>query len=790
MAKKSVGKTKQKSNSQGRSEAVGILIVAFALFLGVSLYSNAVGVAGEAVSSFAFSVLGIAGYVAPFLILAWGIYMIAAPGKRYRPLTVFLCLLGVLFLLVIIQIFAADSIVNMTAMQYFKNAYVFSGTYRLGGGLMGSLLAYPSLYLIGKVGSCIFYIAGMLIITLFVTRLSIKTASHAIGETIKEGVTVAAEKAQSRKAMYIEDLNTPYDDMTKPQKSKKKAVKETIECDVDILPAAGPIRKNDNRGAVIDLFADDDDDAPAAIPPRRVADPVVQHEYEPACVVAEQPIKAFDPFEAVKNGDGVEPPLYVKPPVSLLNLPKAAAKRSGESAAEKARKLEEALASFNISAKVMNITVGPVITRYEVQPAQGVRVNRITALSDDLALALAAERVRIEAPIPGKAAIGIEIPNSQTTMVTLREIIESPEFTAEKSPIAFALGRDISGRIITADLDGMPHLLIGGSTGSGKSVCINDIIISMIYKSSPEDLGLILVDPKVVELSIFATLPHLLIPVVNDPKHAASALKWAVRTMDERYLEINKYGVRNIAGYNEVIKPGVPKMKNIVIVIDELADLMMVSGKDVEESICRIGQKGRAAGIHLIVATQRPSADVITGLIKTNIPSRIAFMVSSFIDSKIILDAGGAEKLIGHGDMLFHRSGASKSVRIQGAFVSDAEVQRLSSFFATQNGGELKYDEEIISDISAGAVAGASHGDGEFDDELLPKAVAIILTTKQASSSMLQRRMKVGYSRAARLVDMMERMGIVGKLDGSKPRAILIGEAEYEEMFGRTLDAQ
>lgn len=790
MAKKNAKKTSKRKNadSQGRSEAIGILIVAFALFIGVSLFSNAVGVVGDAVSSFTFSLLGIGGYAAPFLIIAWGIYLIAAPARRYRPLTVLLSLIGVLFILVIVQIFSESDIVNEDAAKYMREAYVYSGEYRSGGGFLGALLAYPSLYLIGKIGSYIFYLAGILIIILFITRLSLKSAGKVIGETIKEGVSVAAERVQTRKAMYIEDVSIPYEDLKKPKKKRSKKPSILDDGDVDILPASGPIKKS-AAPSEIDLFSEDDETAPFtsfadnAEPNEPEVDvPVAYPKPKPAPPASEP----SDPFETSEGAD-CKPP-YVKPPISLLNLPKTSVKRSGESAAERARKLEEALASFNISAKVMNITVGPVITRYEVQPAQGVRVNRITALSDDLALALAAERVRIEAPIPGKAAIGIEIPNSQTSMVTLREIIESPEFAAQISPISFALGKDISGRIMTADLDGMPHLLIGGSTGSGKSVCINDIIISMVYKSSPDELGLILVDPKVVELSIFSTLPHLLVPVVNEPKKAAGALKWAVRTIEERYVEMNKYGVRNIAGYNELNKPGVEKMKRIVIVIDELADLMMVSAKDVEDAICRIGQIGRAAGIHLIVATQRPSTDVITGLIKANIPSRIAFMVSSLVDSRIILDAGGAEKLIGKGDMLFHKTGASKPTRIQGAFVTDSEVQRLADFFGKQTEGEQSYDENIMANMASSSVPGASTGDGEFEDDRLYEAAAVILTTKQASSSMLQRRMHVGYARAARLVDILEKMGIVGAPDGSKPRAILIGEAEYEEIFGRPLN--
>lgn len=480
-------------------------------------------------------------------------------------------------------------------------------------------------------------------------------------------------------------------------------------------------------------------------------------------------------------------PEYTPPSIECLNKSEHSFSRGSDSPESVARLLEETLASFNISAQVVNFSVGPVVTRYELKPAPGIRVSKIAALSDDIALALAAARVRIEAPIPGKSAVGIEVPNKETATVVLREIIESPEFTNAKSTSTMAMGKDISGRIVVADLAKMPHMLIAGSTGSGKSVCINDIIISMIYKSSPQEIQMILIDPKVVELSVFANLPHLRVPVVTEPKKAASALRWAVNEMDMRYRKFSEVGSRDLARYNAIVGDPKKKMAKLVIIIDELADLMMVAPEDVEDSICRIAQLGRAAGIHLIVATQRPSADIITGLIKANIPSRCAFAVSSSIDSRIILDATGAEKLLGRGDMLFHPNGAGKPTRCQGAFVSDEEVERVMSHFKKEN---VQYDEAVINEINNEAKGGAQggvFGEGKQEDDLLGEAVRIVMENGQASISMIQRRLRVGYARAARLVDMMEQAHYVSGFDGSKPRQVLITPAEYNRVFGGSI---
>ena len=471
---------------------------------------------------------------------------------------------------------------------------------------------------------------------------------------------------------------------------------------------------------------------------------------------------------------------YKKPPVNLLKRPEGGVKANNRLLTEKAQKLEETLKNFHVDARVMQVTQGPTVTRYEIQPAVGVKVNSIVRLADDIALNLEAKSIRIEAPIPGKAAVGIEVENDSVTMVHIREIIDSQEFKDSKSKITFAVGKDISGKAIVADLKAMPHLLIAGSTGSGKSVCINGIITSLLYKANPDEVKLILVDPKVVELGNYNGVPHLMIPVVTDPGKAAAALNWAVAEMTDRYKKFAEEGVRDLESYNEYVRANDETekvMPQVVIIIDELADLMMAAPSQIEESICRLAQMARAAGMHLIVATQRPSVDVITGVIKANIPSRIAFAVSSQVDSRTILDMQGAEKLVGKGDMLFNPMGMGKPVRIQGAFISDSEVNKVIDFVKDQV-QDAAYNQDILTRIERNDVQGPE----EEADELLSDAIDLVVKSGQASVSMLQRRFRIGYNRAARIMDMMEARGIVSAQDGSRPRQVLLSEEELKQM--------
>ncbi len=475
---------------------------------------------------------------------------------------------------------------------------------------------------------------------------------------------------------------------------------------------------------------------------------------------------------------------YNYPPIDLLEQGEQVKNTSAlkEADRQKADKLIETLESFGIETRLIGIAHGPAVTRFELQPAPGVKVSRITALADDIALGLAALSVRIEAPIPGKAAVGVEIPNDKVEMVRLRDVLESPDAKRHPSKIAVGLGKDNSGRYIVADIAKMPHVLIAGQTGSGKSVCINSIISSILYRATPEEVRMILIDPKVVELSIYNDIPHLIAPVVTDPKKASSALEWAVAEMSTRYKRFAERGVRDIKGYNKALEPGEKRMPQMVIVIDELADLMMVCPGEVEDSICRLAQLARAAGMHLVIATQRPSVNVITGVIKANIPTRIAFSVASQVDSRTMIDHGGAEKLLGNGDMLFVPSGINKPIRVQGAWVSDEEVHKIVTYIKERT--ETTYDEDVVERIENAIRSDAEKEEVEQEyDPKLAEAVEIVVEAGQASVSMLQRRMRVGYARAGRLIDEMERRGVVSEADGAKPRSVLITREQMNAMF-------
>ena len=544
-----------------------------------------------------------------------------------------------------------------------------------------------------------------------------------------------------------------------------------------------------------------------SMPPLNLDDPM---EEEPEVVKPDVPVEpvvspnakvtaseanesAAEVAAEIAMGQKAPKPVYCFPPIELLKRPSGNVADGTQEMRENSKRLNETLASFKIDAHIVNVTRGPSVTRYEVELDKGVRLNKLTGVADDIALSLGAASVRI-APVPGKiSVVGIEVPNRVVTNVNLREVIDSPEFNKSKSKSSFAVGKDIGGTCIVGNIAKMPHLLIAGTTGSGKSVCMNSVIISLLYKASPEEVKLIMVDPKMVELGIYNGIPHLLIPVVTDPKKAAGSLQWAVTEMMRRYKIMSDAGVRDLESYNSMVdgeEVDGDKLPQIVVIIDELADLMLVAAKEVEDSICRIAQMGRAAGMHLIIATQRPSADVITGLMKANIPSRIAFSVASAMESRIILDTVGAEKLVGKGDMLFAPIGTGKPQRVQGCFVTDGEVEAVAGYVKDHYIAD--YDQQVLEEIEKKAVQTGNKkaataqapepSEEELDgDEMLPAAVDVILETGQASVSMLQRRLKLGYARAARIVDEMEEKGIVGPFQGSKPRAILITKEQWEE---------
>ena len=833
MAKKDTKKVVKKSDrakeEQTEREIIGVCFIAIALFLGAGIYTDLVGVIGTAVKNFCFGMFGMAGYAIPVILAALGVLSIVMSKSDSAESTLWLLFAGVVCLLVIIHAATRGSISSKGVISYYSDAYLYGKIYFKGGGLLGALLAYPALLLLGPVGTYIFFGAAILIVFLVATRLSIRAMGAKVGSTIKSGVENVSEKVhtaqaqqQARREVYDFDemgyeqvfppkkkaknangkglyTETLGEEETAPasitlKKQRKKADESHIvrrredavdwDGDISLIPEKGVLPKRDSDDDdPFDILSAVDE---SALRPEPVS--VVYEEDEEEPVIPVKPAKTtVENVKAAEESIVPEPPEYKFPPVTLLKKNTTLLKKNTESPMAMKKKLEETLASFNIQAKVINYSVGPVITRFELQPAQGVRVNRITSLSDDIALALAAPRVRIEAPIPGKSAIGIEIPNRDTIPVLLREVIESPEFKDGNSALRFGLGKDIAGNVVCADLDKMPHLLIAGSTGSGKSVCINDIILSFVYGKKPDDVRLILIDPKQVELRVYSPMPHLLMPVVTDPKKAAGALKWAVMEMDQRYRKMSKVNARSVSRYNSLQEDDSEKLPRLVIIIDELADLMMVAAKDVEESICRIAQLGRAAGIHLIVATQRPSTDIITGLIKANIPSRIALAVSSAVDSRVIMDTGGAEKLLGKGDMLFHANGAGKPVRTQCAFVSDEEVEDIMDFFSSQQTEEAgpKYAEISLEEVSSAVDTAMGQGNGKQEDDLLDDAVKIVLESGQASISMIQRRLRVGYARAARLIDIMEQMKVVSGFDGSKPRKLLIGSfAEYLQLQG------
>jgi len=653
-----------------------------------------------------------------------------------------------------------------------------------------------------------------------VNHLANKRIEHINNRRI--AAELAAEMAEAEQEEIIPDVAPPAP--KKERKERANDIMRQIESDVEspvAIAGYGEEPKIDpvSRMPLLDLGSELLEDVPEPMKASPVREIPVREKLVKEPIAKEAPAKdapvkvkvtakeaaasAAEVASEIAQGETEVKPVYSFPPIDLLKNAGGSGGDGLDEMRENTRRLNETLASFKIEAHIINVTRGPSVTRYEVELEKGVRLNKITTCADDIALSLGASGVRIAA-VPGKiSVVGIEVPNRSVNTVSLREVIESNAFTAAKSKSSFAVGKDIGGSAIVGNIAKLPHMLIAGTTGSGKSVCMNSIIISILYKAAPEDVKLIMIDPKMVELGIYNGIPHLLIPVVTDPKKAAGSLQWAVTEMMRRYKAMSDVGVRDLESYNSIVEgqeTGAAKLPQVVVIIDELADLMLVAAKEVEESICRIAQMGRAAGIHLVIATQRPSADVITGLMKANIPSRIAFAVASAMESRIILDTMGAEKLVGRGDMLYAPIGSGKPKRVQGCFVSDPEVEAVATF--VKSNFNTSYDQEVMEEIEKKAAqTGSSKGastaadpepnSDELDgDEMLPAAVDVILETGQASVSMLQRRLKLGYARAARIVDEMEEKGIVGPFMGSKPRTILITKEQWEAMKGGQQPAQ
>ena len=665
-----------------------------------------------------------------------------------------------------------------------------SASFEFNGGFIGAVLGWLLLTL-GKAPAVIISVVLFIVDLLLMTGLTIFQFVAGAAKPAKvtyEKVAPAIEERIERRRMNKENIDVPLDTQPpeeedkKPKSRKKKAAssdEEMTKVPKEIIDEIN--RENSNIEMLKNATGRKEEKKPKSI------DEIVKDASEDKS----NEKKADKSKEFTVSKEAMESGIndYKLPSVELLSLPKkkSTADISGE-LKENAQRLIETLRSFNVNATITDISRGPTVTRYELKPAAGVRISKITNLADDIALNLAATHVRIEAPIPGKAAVGIEVPNTVKNTVSMRELIDTPEFYEQRSLLSAGIGKDIAGNCVYCDIAKMPHLLVAGTTGSGKSVCMNSIITSILYRAKPDEVKFLMIDPKQVEFSKYANIPHLLVPVVTDPRKAAGALGWAVSEMLQRYQKLSQVGVRDIEGYNKYVQKheDMESMPKICIFIDEFADLMMAAPKEVEDSVCRLAQMARAVGMHLVIATQRPSVDVITGLIKANISSRIALTVSSQIDSRTILDAAGAEKLLGHGDMLYNPIGASKPLRVQGCFISDEEVEALCDF--VKNQCESQYDEEIAKEIEAKAVQDKKSspfeddGDAEQLDVLFDKAVDIVLETGTASTSFLQRKLSVGYARGAKIIDQLEEKGIIGPANGSKGREILINRQQWLEM--------
>lgn len=790
----------------------GIIAVSALLFIsnfGVG------GVVGNAVSSFLFGVFGVIAYVFPVILIIGSFFAVSNRGNIIAILKLVAGVLFALFLCMFVTLITSGDTV-MTPME----SYEFSVQNKFGGGFIGGIFAYYISQAFGVVGTYIIDIIALIVCMVLITEKSAIQGFKDSGQKVYASAKESNERYQEYRRIRDEERSRRIDNKvsgvsadTKIAKTDSVFTDEMEEIDSKHLEfpkirgekktklssskdaeysGYAPLKEElKTEPNIVGDFRNEDESVEESVVPERAT-----RKTKSSIEEIEKAVDNVANEIIAEQTANVKP--YVFPPLSLLKPGNN--RRAGNTQMqlrETAQKLEQTLKTFGVNVTVTDISCGPSVTRYEIQPEMGVKVSKIVNLADDIKLNLAASDIRIEAPIPGKAAVGIEVPNAENITVSFRDLLESSEFKNSPSKITFAVGKDIAGQTKVADIAKMPHMLIAGATGSGKSVCINTIIMSILYKADPKDVKLIMIDPKVVELSVYNGIPHLMIPVVTDPKKAAGALHWAVAEMTERYQKFAEIGVRDIHGYNERVDFVTPiegqekpkKMPQIVIIVDELADLMMVASNDVEEAICRLAQLARACGIHLIIATQRPSVNVITGLIKANMPSRIAFAVTSGVDSRTILDMNGAEKLLGKGDMLFNPQGVPKPIRVQGAFVSDIEVAEVVKFITEKNGA-ANYNSDVqqklenmensnnnsisISDMDGGA-------DGR--DSYFMEAAKIIIDKEKASIGMLQRYLKVGFNRAARIMDQLEEAGIVGPEEGTKPRKVLMSPEEFENFI-------
>ena len=789
----------RKEAVQGRRQLLSVIWFAVAVFLLCVVFIPGQNV-WLAIHNFIFGVFGVTAYFYPFLL--GFVAVLFAMDKIGGSMNAKVIESGILVILVgaAVDIFSKHNDA-LTFWQHLTAAYK-SGSHLKSGGFLGALVGQPLYLAFGKTGAAITAILLIFVFLMIITGTTLMSLFRTMARPVKSISEQAENAYQARLERESEE--------TQGGKQLKVIKGFNVDIPVDDIPEKRNIPKtslDEKQRKVVSAYygetPESEPEKPAVPEPEEKTDDI-KPEIETALKAAKNeaeaekrdipPEKTAEPTKTAEFSvpeKDAEPKTegYSYPPLSLLNKSKATdtAALSAE-LDHTAEHLVETLKSFGVETRIVDISRGPTVTRYELQPCAGVKISKITNLADDIALNLATAGVRIEAPIPNKAAVGIEVPNKASAVVGVRGILESPAFINAKSKLTVALGRDIGGNVVVTDIAKMPHGLIAGATGSGKSVCINSIIISLLYKATPDEVKLLMIDPKVVELGIYNGIPHLLVPVVTDPRKAAGALGWSVTEMERRYKMFADRGVRDLAGYNKFVEnlgdPEVQKMPHIVIIIDELADLMMTAPNEVEDSINRIAAKARAAGMHLIIATQRPSVDVVTGVIKANIPTRIAFAVSSQIDSRTILDSAGAEKLLGRGDMLFSPVGSTKPNRIQGCFVSDEEVEAVVDYIKSDH--TVDYDDDVMVEIERQAAIEKKQKtglpeDGPEGDPMLDEAIRVVVENGMASTSLLQRKLKLGYARAARIVDEMEQRGVVGPYEGSKPRKVLISKEQLLE---------